>query len=204
MATVEELQAEIAHLKRDVAELKNRLIWGSRRGLGPQSIVSDLDITGDFGVAGQVAAASATYPVLTIERTTATTNLTRGTMLVQLTSSGDAVDGFGPGLYFGIEDDAASPQNIANINAERSGADNTGKMLLRIFNAGTEETALTLDTSQTTVAKNLVVGGFVAVKDGMTAPGATSGFAKIYVDSADGDLKVKFADGTTKTIVTDT
>lgn len=40
--------------------------------------------------------------------------------------------------------------------------------------------------------------------DGVTAPSATVGFAKLFVDTADGDLKVIFGDGTTKTIVTDT
>ena len=30
------------------------------------------------------------------------------------------------------------------------------------------------------------------------------GLAQLYVDTADGDLKVKFGDGTVKTIVTDT
>lgn len=49
----------------------------------------------------------------------------------------------------------------------------------------------------------LKVDGALEIKDGMTAPSATTGIAKIYVDSADGDLKVIFADGTVKTIVTD-
>ena len=40
--------------------------------------------------------------------------------------------------------------------------------------------------------------------DGLTAPSATVGRAKIYVDTADGDLKVIFGDGTIKTIVVDT
>jgi hypothetical protein len=40
--------------------------------------------------------------------------------------------------------------------------------------------------------------------DGITAPTATAGRAKIYVDTADGDLKIIFGDGTVKTIVTDT
>jgi hypothetical protein len=44
----------------------------------------------------------------------------------------------------------------------------------------------------------------MVVKDGITAPGATSGYAKIYVDTADGDLKVVFGDGTVKTLATDT
>lgn len=51
---------------------------------------------------------------------------------------------------------------------------------------------------------SIQVSGYVAVTDGMTAPGAGSGQARIYVDSADGDLKVVFGDGTVKTIVVDT
>jgi len=43
---------------------------------------------------------------------------------------------------------------------------------------------------------------FVLV-DGITAPATMANHAQIYVDSADGDLKIKFADGTTRTIVTD-
>jgi len=31
-----------------------------------------------------------------------------------------------------------------------------------------------------------------------------TGFARLYVDSNDGDLKIKFGDGTVKTISTDT
>ena len=44
----------------------------------------------------------------------------------------------------------------------------------------------------------------LAVPDGITAPSTMSGWAQIYVDTADGDLKVKFGDGTVKTIVVDT
>jgi hypothetical protein len=40
--------------------------------------------------------------------------------------------------------------------------------------------------------------------DGVTAPGTVTGHASLYVDTADGDLKIKFGDGTVKTIVTDT
>lgn len=45
---------------------------------------------------------------------------------------------------------------------------------------------------------------YLDIDDGMTAPASATGRARIYVDSADGDLKVVFADGTVKTIVTDT
>jgi hypothetical protein len=43
----------------------------------------------------------------------------------------------------------------------------------------------------------------MALIDGTTAPSTRAGYATIYVDSADGDLKVKFGDGTVKTIATD-
>ena len=42
------------------------------------------------------------------------------------------------------------------------------------------------------------------VADGVTAPTALSGIAFIYVDSADGDLKVRFGDGVTKVLAADT
>lgn len=46
--------------------------------------------------------------------------------------------------------------------------------------------------------------GALGLTDGMTAPSTIAGFAQLYVDTADGDLKVKFGDGTVKTIVVDT
>lgn len=45
--------------------------------------------------------------------------------------------------------------------------------------------------------------GDLWITDGITAPSASTGVAKLYIDSADGDLKIVFADGTVKTIVTD-
>lgn len=54
---------------------------------------------------------------------------------------------------------------------------------------------------------NVSLTGYLELTDGITAPatasGAAAGMARIYIDSADGDLKIKFADGTVKTIVVD-
>lgn len=44
----------------------------------------------------------------------------------------------------------------------------------------------------------------LALVDGISAPSTLAGHAQIYVDTADGDLKVKFGDGTTKVISADT
>ena len=40
--------------------------------------------------------------------------------------------------------------------------------------------------------------------DGVTAPSTASGWGIIFIDTSDGDLKIEFGDGTTKTIVVDT
>jgi len=45
---------------------------------------------------------------------------------------------------------------------------------------------------------------YLELFDGITAPGSTANRARLYVDAADGDLKIIFSDGTIKTIVTDT
>jgi len=47
--------------------------------------------------------------------------------------------------------------------------------------------------------------GAICGIDGITAPAASvAGMYMTYVDVADGDYKIRFADGTVKTIVTDT
>lgn len=43
----------------------------------------------------------------------------------------------------------------------------------------------------------------IAIKDGITAPAALAGYAKLFIDQADGDLKIIFPDAVTKTIVVD-
>ncbi|MFA6063891.1 MAG: hypothetical protein WC736_14990 [Gallionella sp.] len=65
--------------------------------------------------------------------------------------------------------------------------------------------ATTKNTTTTTTAHFKIPNdGGMAIVDGITAPAAQSGWAKIYVDTADGDLKVIFGDSTIKTIVVDT
>lgn len=72
--------------------------------------------------------------------------------------------------------------------------------------AGTDALALGTSTGNRMdyVFANHVVPADLRLTDGITAPGTDAGFAVIYVDTADGDLKVKFGDGVTKTLATDT
>lgn len=114
-------------------------------------------------------------------------------------------------------------QTIANASSPALGLNRTGgeqivlehnsvlgDFRVRTTNGGALTTKVQLSQAgmlsigTTASPSTLGVNGDIALVDGMTAPTATSGFAKLYVDSADGDLKIRFGDGTTKTIVTDT
>jgi hypothetical protein len=67
-------------------------------------------------------------------------------------------------------------------------------------------TRLTIDSGGDIFTDNfrLLQSGVMEIKDGVTAPtGSTSGYAALYIDTADGDLKIRFDDDTIKTIVTD-
>jgi hypothetical protein len=74
--------------------------------------------------------------------------------------------------------------------------------------AGGTQLEIRLADNGTTVVREVArftAGGAFALIDGVTAPAANiTGMAQIYIDSADGDLKIRFSDGTVKTIVTDT
>lgn len=54
------------------------------------------------------------------------------------------------------------------------------------------------------VASGVTQGSQLRISDGIAAPGGVAGVAVIYVDTADGDLKVVFSDGVVKTLATDT
>lgn len=54
--------------------------------------------------------------------------------------------------------------------------------------------ALTFSSLGGTSKGGIVVASQVHLTDGVTAPAAAAGVAKLYVDTADGDLKVEFGD----------
>lgn len=61
-----------------------------------------------------------------------------------------------------------------------------------------------IETGKLMMAGNLHLVGILELTDGIAVPAVQANKGKIYVDLADGDLKIIFADGTVKTIVTDT
>lgn len=68
---------------------------------------------------------------------------------------------------------------------------------------GTTFNGLTIGSTANPEAMLDVRGG-MCLNDGISAPTAVANRAFIYVDTADGDLKVRFGDGVTKTLATDT
>lgn len=72
---------------------------------------------------------------------------------------------------------------------------------LRIVESGVAET---VRFSQVASGGGMyLLNGPFRLVDGITEPGTVAGFAQLYVDAADGDLKVKFGDGVVKTLATD-
>ena len=61
---------------------------------------------------------------------------------------------------------------------------------------------LTLQDRNITIAAADAAGN-IQIVDGVAAPDTLSGYGTIYIDTSDGDLKIKFGDGSIKTIVTD-
>lgn len=118
-----------------------------------------------------------------------------------ITSSGTGV--IGPSGRGGIRSSANGTlrlSNSADTDFDRLQFGGTTSSFPAIKrNAATLECKLADDS-----AFAMFAAEFMSITDGITAPAAVAGRARIYVDTADGDLKVVFGDGTVKTIVTDT
>jgi hypothetical protein len=111
-------------------------------------------------------------------------------------TEGTAASGaFGGALEFSRVGSGRRAAAIA-VKQMTATAQNTG--LVFYVGGGTSSSDLITDALQLTHERAL------GIPDGITAPTTLSGYAQLYVDSADGDLKVKFSDGTVKTISVDT
>lgn len=97
----------------------------------------------------------------------------------------------------------------AVLIADTTAGSEDGTLSFKAMVAGTLTNIWNMNTSlyyQGGAALGTGTGNFthIGIVDGVTAPSTVSGVAQIYVDSADGDLKIKYGDGTVKTIVVDT
>lgn len=110
------------------------------------------------------------------------------------------------GVYFlgtvcdsgSVTNNTCYPNGTAGLGA---GTAPTSTMFVNNQSAASDQWAMGTTVAQSDLR---LVGGALLLKDGITAPSATSGYATQYVDTADGDLKVKFGDGVTKTLAVDT
>jgi len=117
-----------------------------------------------------------------------------------------------------------SVQNNSVFNQDASGVSSKNLLSLNVAGAGggatcTYSGVVFSGNTSNFDKKNVYIGSGVTVNysvsanlfssaigmaDGITAPATITGIAQLYVDTADGDLKIKFGDGTVKTIVVDT
>ena len=84
-----------------------------------------------------------------------------------------------------------------------------GSIILQLGDAAGVRSLAIMDSAPATVASinsdGVVMSeSHLKIADGITAPGTATGYALIYVDTADGDLKVIFGDSVVKTLATDT
>lgn len=70
--------------------------------------------------------------------------------------------------------------------------------------AGSQNTTNKTFVSTFVGSNKLTSAATLGLTDGVSAPSTVPGIANLYVDTVDGDLKVRFGDGTVKTIVVDT
>ncbi len=102
-----------------------------------------------------------------------------------------------------------SSARILGLNVAGSGGGATSTYDGVVYSGNTSN----LDTKTVRVGTGVTVNysvsaslfsSAIGMADGITAPATITGIAQLYVDTADGDLKIKFGDGTVKTIVVDT
>ena len=109
---------------------------------------------------------------------------------------------------------ASSPGNNSVALGKDASAGGSGSTAIGVAAnaAHNDSTAVGKDATTTKINEVMLgkagqevhVPGVLSIVDGMAAPSAAAGRALLFIDSADGDFKIIFADGTTKTIVTDT
>jgi hypothetical protein len=142
--------------------------------VGDFTQTGDMDITGTFTVSSTMN----TLTIITSGKLEMGENIDLGANFI----NGDGSDN--KGLTFSVAGTATFKQDV----------DGQGSI-----NASDEITA-----GAYLQASTHCLCDYLRITDGRANPSAIAGQASIFVSSADGDLKIRFGDGTIKTIVTDT
>jgi len=111
-------------------------------------------------------------------------------------------------VYFIADGPDAGEESMINIQAEEVGGGVTQLQVISPNMAGYDAAGTIIGRIGGTSILQIKshgtkVAGDMRLTDGKAAPSTEAGYAIIYVDSADGNLKVKFGDGTVTTIATD-
>ncbi len=108
---------------------------------------------------------------LTVNRSTSAVNSIFSVITAKSRSTQDMQNGFGTGYLFAIGDNASENNYIAGIAAIRDGADNSGKLFLRTYNAGVVGNRVAVDKTGNvgigteTPSKKLHVAGSFLLSD---------------------------------------
>lgn len=123
-----------------------------------------------------------------------------------------AVHAFGGTRTYGIRIDTSA--TFANLHLSHSSFKNAATADISVASAtvgvidNCTASTSSISSPDMSILANPANGRYnfptLSLADSTAAPAAQAGYAHIYVDSADGDLKCKFADGVVKTLATDT
>src|SRR3990167_5264894 len=129
----------------------------------------------DVGDLPQTFIESTYYPSLKTTRVSAQITTSANAFQVKHKTSGNMADGFGAAMRFTIEDSAEIANDIGSIYVERSGADNSGRMVFGVTTAGAmNEVASIAKDGALNIAGELnlagnIGNGYVLMKE-ITAP----------------------------------
>lgn len=166
------------------------------------------DTSGNILAAGIVGVAGTYYDLYAMGISFSTAGDCGGTRASTIPLSPQ--DSLGGGRTFG-KLRSASNDALTDVSADATIGLKKGDTIKFKSNGGAytdaDINALSKDSSDIVTAggaAGLKTTGPLILVDGITAPSTISGVAQLYVDTSDGDLKIKFGDGTVKTITVDT
>jgi len=163
---------------RDATNGKN--IVGIEQGAPDNTLY--LDSSGNVGI--RTASPDGPFHVRNGDASSSTPATNADTVIIEDSGAG--------GLTFVAPTDQSTRMNFADPGGSAPGQIRYNHLDDTMYFAAGNSTSLVLKDAS------------IALVDGVSAPSTFAGFALLYVDSADGDLKIKFGDGTVKTIATDT